>query len=146
MKLKEIIAKEDMAQKLVIKEREKCEAAEREAAYFKRSSEEEANERSEAEKKAVEASRRNENLEDALSGSMLQYKKFTWDEIDSATSSFSEELRIGKGACGTVYKCDLYHTPVAVKILHSNEDHINKQLQQEVWKLHGQRIFTQQFD
>ncbi|KAK4285215.1 hypothetical protein QN277_001943 [Acacia crassicarpa] len=132
VKLKEIIAKEDMAKKLVTKEREKCEAAEREAAYLKRSSEEEAFDRREAEMKAVEAAERNEKLEDALSGSMLQYKKFTWDEIISATTSFSEDLRIGKGACGTVYKCDLYHTPVAVKILHSNEDHIIKQLQQEL--------------
>ncbi|XP_028802533.1 U-box domain-containing protein 35 isoform X2 [Neltuma alba] len=132
MKLKGIIAKENMAKKLIIKEREKCEAAEREAAYLKRSAEEEAIERIEAEKKAVEAAKRNENLEDALSGSTPHYKKIAWDEIVSATSSFSEELRIGKGACGTVYRCHLYHTSVAVKILHSNEDHIIKQLQQEL--------------
>ncbi|XP_054815371.1 U-box domain-containing protein 35-like isoform X2 [Prosopis cineraria] len=131
-KLKEIIAKEHKAKKLVIKEREKCETAEREAAYLIRSAEEEAFERREAEKKAVEAAKRNEMLEDALSGSLPQYKKFTWDEIVSATSSFSEELRIGKGACGTVYKCHLYHTPVAVKVLHTNEDHIIKQLQREL--------------
>lgn len=136
MKLKEIIAKEEMAKKVAIKEREKCDAAQREAAYFQRCAEEEAIERREAEIKAAGSARRNERLEDALSGSKLHHKNFTWDEIVSATSSFSQKLRIGSGVCGTVYKCSLYHTTVAVKVLHSKENHSVKQLQQEVCKFY----------
>ncbi|KAK7259769.1 hypothetical protein RIF29_25382 [Crotalaria pallida] len=132
MKLKEIIAKEEMAEELAKQEREKYEAAAREAAYLKECAEREASERKEVELKAIHAAKEKEKLEDALSGSLPKYRKFTWDEIVSATSSFSEDLRIGMGAYGTVYKCSLYHTTVAVKVLHSNGNHKSKQFQQEL--------------
>lgn len=135
MKLKEIIAKEVMAKELAKQERHKYEAAAREAAYLKESAEREAAERKEMELKAIRAAKEKEKLEDALSGSLPQYREFTWDEIVSATSSFSEDLKIGIGAYGKVYKCSLYHTVVAVKVLHSNGNHNTKQFQQEVWKL-----------
>ena len=61
-----------------------------------------------------------------------QYRKFTWDEIVAATSSFSEEFKIGMGAFGTVYKCKLHHTTMAVKVLHSKHSATNKQFLQEV--------------
>lgn len=134
MKLKEIIAKEELAEESVRKEREKYEDAKREADYLKECAEREAAERREMEMKAVRVAKDKEKLESALSGSMPQYRKFTWDEIVSATSSFSEDLRIGKGAYGTVYKCNLHHTVVAIKVLHSKGGHKSKQFQQEVWK------------
>ncbi|KAJ8442038.1 hypothetical protein Cgig2_007876 [Carnegiea gigantea] len=61
-----------------------------------------------------------------------QYRKFTWDEIVAATSSFSEEFKIGMGAFGTVYKCKLHHTTMAVKVLHSKHSATNKQFLQEL--------------
>ncbi|KAK7322455.1 hypothetical protein VNO77_25836 [Canavalia gladiata] len=132
VKMKEIIAKEEMAMKLVKQEREKYEAASREASYLKECAEREAAERKETELKAIKAAKEKDKLEDALSGSMPQYRKFTWDEIVSATSSFSEDLRIGMGAYGVVYKCNLYHTTVAVKVLSTNGNRKNKQFQQEL--------------
>lgn len=138
MKLKEILAKEEMAEELARQEREKYEAAAREAEYLKECAEREAAERKEAELKAIRAAKEKEKLEDALTGSMPLYRKFTWDEIVSATSSFSDDLRIGMGAYGMVYKCSLYHTTVAVKVLRSNRNHKSKQFQQEVWKLYIQ--------
>ncbi|MCI04867.1 U-box domain-containing protein 35-like [Trifolium medium] len=80
--------------------------------------------------KAIHAAKEKEKLEDALNGSMPQNRMFTWDEIVSAESSFSEDLRIGIGAYGMVYKCTLHHTTVAVRILHSNGYHKSKQFQQ----------------
>lgn len=50
----------------------------------------------------------------------------------SATSSFSEDLKIGMGAYGSVYKCNLHHTTAAVKVLHSEDSHKNKQFLQEL--------------
>ncbi|KAK7401437.1 hypothetical protein VNO78_12921 [Psophocarpus tetragonolobus] len=132
MKMKEIIAKEEKAKELAKLEREKYQDASREAAYLKESAEREASERKETELKAIRAAKEKEKLEDALSGSTPQYRKFTWDEIVSATSSFSEDLRIGMGAYGTVYKCNLYHTTVAVKVLNTNENRKSKQFQQEL--------------
>lgn len=62
----------------------------------------------------------------------LQYQEFTWEEIITATSSFSEDLKIGMGAYGNVYKCNLHHTITAVKVLHSAESNLSKQFDQEV--------------
>ncbi|KAK7271561.1 hypothetical protein RJT34_27567 [Clitoria ternatea] len=132
IKLKEIIAKEEMAKELARQEREKYEAAAKEAEYLKECAEREAAERKETELKAIQAAKEKEKLEDALSGSAPQYRKFTWDEIVSATSSLSEDLRIGMGAYGMVYKCTLYHTIVAVKVLKTNGNRKNKQFQQEL--------------
>ncbi|WJX89427.1 hypothetical protein P8452_71427 [Trifolium repens] len=102
MKMKEIIAKEEVAQELARQAIQKYEAAAREAAYLKESSEREASERKETELKAICAAKEKEKLEDALSGSTPQYGNFLWDEIVSATSSFSEDQRIGMGAYGMV--------------------------------------------
>ncbi|XP_058721927.1 U-box domain-containing protein 35-like isoform X1 [Vicia villosa] len=132
IKMKEIIAKEEVAEELARQEIEKYEAAAREAAYLKESAEREASERKETELKAIRAAKEKEKLEDALSGSTPQYRKFTWDEIVLATSSFSEDLRIGMGAYGMVYKCTLHHTTVAVKVLHSAGISQSKQFQQEL--------------
>ncbi|XP_050882669.1 U-box domain-containing protein 35 isoform X2 [Lathyrus oleraceus] len=132
MKMKEIIAKEEMAKELANQEREKYEAAAREAEYLKQCAEREAAERKGTELKAIHAAKEKEKLEDALSGSTPQYRVFTWDEIVSATSSFSENLRIGMGAYGMVYKCTLHHTTVAVKVIHSNGIRISKQFEQEL--------------
>lgn len=62
----------------------------------------------------------------------LKYQEFTWEEIITATSSFSEDLKIGMGAYGDVYKCNLHHTIAAVKVLHSAESNLSKQFDQEV--------------
>ena len=140
--MKEIIAKEEVAKELARQEIEKYEAAAREASYLKECSEREASERKETELKAIRAAKEKEKLEDALSGSTPQYRKFTWDEIVLATSSFSEDLRIGMGAYGMVYKCTLHHTTVAVKVLHSAGISQSKQFQQEVWFLSGFRVFN----
>lgn len=132
MKMKEIVAKEDKAEELAKLESEKYQDASREAVYLKECAEREAAERKETELRVIRATKEKEKLVDALSGTMLQYRKFTWDEIVSATSSFSEDLRIGMGAYGTVYKCNLYHTTVAVKVLNTNGNRESKQFQQEL--------------
>ncbi|CAN6860666.1 unnamed protein product [Brassica oleracea] len=70
--------------------------------------------------------------ERSLVAPKLQYQEFTWEEIKTATSSFSEDLKIGKGAYGAVYKCKLRHTAAAVKVLHSAESNLSKQCDQEI--------------
>ncbi|KAF5731047.1 U-box domain-containing protein 35-like [Tripterygium wilfordii] len=132
MKLKEITYKEEEAGELARKEMERCEAARMEADYVRECAEKEASQRQEIEMKALRDIKEREKLEKALVGPVHQYQKFTWEEIVSATSSFSESLRIGMGAYGTVYKCSLHQTTAAVKVLHSNENQNNKQFQQEL--------------
>ena len=60
------------------------------------------------------------------------YSRFTWEEIDNATSSFSESRKIGTGSNGTVYKGYLNHLDVAIKVLHSNDSTSTKHFNQEV--------------
>ncbi|KAL2543391.1 U-box domain-containing protein 35 [Abeliophyllum distichum] len=132
IKLKHISFKEEEAKELARHEKDKYEAAKREADYVKECAEREAAERKEAEIKASHEAKEKEKLENALTGSVHQYQKFTWEEIVFATSSFSENLKIGMGAYGTVYKCSFHHTTAAAKILHSKEASRTKQFQQEL--------------
>ncbi|KAG8083800.1 hypothetical protein GUJ93_ZPchr0010g10129 [Zizania palustris] len=60
------------------------------------------------------------------------YSTFTWEEIESATSSFSEALKIGSGSNGTVYKGNLHQTNVAIKVLTSDDSHRIKHYKQEL--------------
>lgn len=132
MKFKEISFKEEKAEELARQEKEKYEAARREVEHVKECADREASQRREAEMKAFHDAKEKEKLENVLIGSVQQYQKFTWEEIVSATSSFSEDLKVGMGAYGTVYKCMLHHTAVAVKVLRSKENSRTKQFQQEV--------------
>ncbi|CAF1752149.1 unnamed protein product [Brassica napus] len=89
--------------------------------------------RREAEMKATSEAKEKEKLkESSLVGPKLQYQEFTWEEIKTATSSFSKDLKIGMGAYGDVYKCNLHHTIAAVKVLHSPESNLSKQFDQEL--------------
>lgn len=62
----------------------------------------------------------------------IRYRRYTLEEIEKATNNFSEELKIGEGGYGPVFKATLDHTLVAVKILRSNVSQGMKQFQQEV--------------
>ncbi|XP_022771567.1 U-box domain-containing protein 35 isoform X4 [Durio zibethinus] len=132
MKLKEISLKEEKAKELAREERQKYKAARREVGQVKECADREASQRREAEMKAFHDAKEKEKLENALTGYVQRYQKFTWEEIVSATSSFSEDLRIGMGAYGTVYKCMFHHTAAAVKVLHTKENGRSKQFQQEL--------------
>lgn len=135
IKLREICLKEEEVKELARKENEKYEAAKKEADYVKDCAEREAAQRKEAELLALREAKEKEKLEHALMGQAHQYQEFSWEEIVSSTSSFSENLKIGTGAYGTVYKCSLHHTTVAVKVLHSEGSHLTKQYQREVWQV-----------
>lgn len=131
-KLKEIELKEEKTEEIARQEKAKYEVLRREVDCVRECAEREALQRKEAENKALRESKEKEKLENVLVGPIHQYKKFTWEEIVSATSSFSDDLKIGLGAYGTVYKCSLHHTTAAVKVLHSKDDHKTKQFLQEL--------------
>ncbi|KAK4363489.1 hypothetical protein RND71_018730 [Anisodus tanguticus] len=128
IKLREICLKEEEVKELARKENEMYEAVKREAEYVKDCAEREAAQRKEAEKLALRELKEKDKLENALTGQAHQYQEFTWEEIISSTSSFAENLKIGKGAYGTVYKCSLHHTTVAVKVLHSEGSHLKSSI------------------
>ncbi|KAK9060980.1 hypothetical protein SSX86_018160 [Deinandra increscens subsp. villosa] len=132
IKLEDLKVKEEEAKSLAQKEKEQHEAAKRQAEYIKENLRREAAIRKDAEEKALQESREKQTLQNAITGASSHYQKFTWDEIVAACSSFSEDLKIGTGGNGTVYKSSFHHTVAAVKILHSQEAHGTKQFQQEL--------------
>lgn len=131
-RLSEIQLLEEKAIELAKQEKEKYETARREAECARASAEKEAAQRQEAEMKAKHEAKEKEKLERALNGMFQRYSNLTWEEIESATSSFSENLRIGMGGYGTVYKGTFHHTFAAVKVLQSKGNIQNKQFLQEV--------------
>ncbi|KAL7613409.1 hypothetical protein Lser_V15G09182 [Lactuca serriola] len=132
IKLKELKAKEEEAKTLAEQEKQEHEKAKRQAEYVKECLRREAAVRKDAEEKAYQEHREKEKLLDAIIGSSPHYQKFTWEEIVDACSSFSEDLKIGTGGNGIVYKSSFHHTVAAVKVLHSQEAHRTKQFQQEL--------------
>ncbi|WZY84690.1 hypothetical protein YC2023_031074 [Brassica napus] len=134
-RLKNLTIREEYAEEAVEMERERQEEAENEAELVRECVEREAEERLEAEARAEEVRKEKQRLEDALEGGPLQrqqYMKFEWEDIVHATSSFSDELKIGTGGYGSVYRCNLHHTTVAVKVLHSDKSSLTKQFHQEL--------------
>ncbi|KAJ3681891.1 hypothetical protein LUZ60_014464 [Juncus effusus] len=106
IKLKENKLKQNTAKALSKKEKEERENAERESQGIKTRAEREREEEC--------------------------YNRYTWQEIEAATSAFSAELAIGRGANGMVYKGKFHHTVAAVKVLHSMEGSGTKQFKQEI--------------
>ncbi|XP_008809455.2 U-box domain-containing protein 52-like isoform X1 [Phoenix dactylifera] len=132
IKLKEIELREQMVRELARQEREKRETAERESKFIKECAEREVLHRKDSENNAAREANEKQRLEKALACNDEPYKKYTWEEIESATSSFSDCLTIGRGANGIVYKGSFHHTTAAVKVLHSNEGHGTMQFKQEL--------------
>ncbi|KAK6155935.1 hypothetical protein DH2020_010183 [Rehmannia glutinosa] len=130
--LKQISFMEEEAKELARREKKRYEDTKREAEFVKDCAEREVAERKEAEIRASRETKEKENLENALNGCVNQYRQFTWEEISSATSSFSDDRKIGMGAYGTVYKCSFQHTTAAVKILHAKDASRNKQFHLEL--------------
>ncbi|KAE8818149.1 U-box domain-containing protein 35-like [Hordeum vulgare] len=69
----------------------------------------------------------------------LECTSYNPKEIAKATNNFSDDLKVGEGGYGPVYKATLNNTPVAVKILHSNVTQGLKQFQQEIDLLNNLR-------
>lgn len=80
----------------------------------------EVNGRQIAELHALKESSEKQKIVDELFSSDKRYRKYTKDEIEVATDFFSESRVIGEGGYGKVYKGNLDHTPVAVKVIHSD--------------------------
>ncbi|XP_020263497.1 U-box domain-containing protein 35-like isoform X2 [Asparagus officinalis] len=127
VRLNEIKLREEKVREMARVERERREAAEREAQYVRECVKKESLQRKDAEDSAARESADKKRLERAE-----QYKKYTWEEIEAATLLFSDDLKIGSGANGTVYKANFHHTIAAVKILTSDEVRGMKQFKQEL--------------
>ncbi|KAG9152361.1 hypothetical protein Leryth_016733 [Lithospermum erythrorhizon] len=89
-------------------------------------------ERQMAELNALKESIEKHKLVDELFIRDGRYRKYSKDEIESATEFFSEARMIGEGGYGTIYRCNLDHTPVAVKVLHPDGSDKKEEFLKEV--------------
>lgn len=62
----------------------------------------------------------------------VSYRRYSIRDVEGATDGFSDDLKIGEGGYGPVYKAVLDNTSVAIKILKSDVSQGLKQFQQEV--------------
>nr|KYP67550.1 U-box domain-containing protein 34 [Cajanus cajan] len=125
-KLEEARFAEETALALAEKEKAKCIASMEAAETSQKIAELEAQKRMNAE------SEQKRKTVDILSHSPARYRKYTIEEIEEATKFFSNSLKIGEGGYGPVYRSELDHTPVAIKVLKPDAAQGRSQFHQEV--------------
>ncbi|ONM40757.1 Protein kinase protein with adenine nucleotide alpha hydrolase-like domain [Zea mays] len=131
-RLEEARHAEETALALAEMEKAKCRAAMEAAEAAQRLADLEAQRRRNAEVRARREADEKVRALDAISNHDFRYRKYHIDEIEMATERFSDELKIGEGGYGPVYRASLDHTPVAIKVLRPDAHQGRKQFQQEV--------------
>lgn len=131
-KLEDAKEAEGAAMAMVEMEQEKCKAAMKAAEASQRIATLEAQKRMNVERKSEIDAIQRKKTEDTYSHSSARYRRYSIEEIEHATQNFSESLKIGEGGYGPVFKCELDHTPVAIKVLKSDAAQGRAQFQQEV--------------
>ncbi|WCJ30566.1 Protein kinase protein with adenine nucleotide alpha hydrolases-like domain [Euphorbia peplus] len=131
-RLEEARLAEEAALAIVEREKAKSKAAIEAAEAAQRIAEIESRKRIDAEMKVIKESEEKRRALDALAHSDVRYRKYTIEEIETATDFFSASRKIGEGGYGPVYKCTLDHTSVAIKVLRPDAAQGRSQFQQEV--------------
>ncbi|CAN6442020.1 unnamed protein product [Victoria cruziana] len=131
-KVKDAQEREEMARKAAEEEKIKHMSALKEVAAAKQLLAEEAYARQKAEVAAMQELSERRKLEDALFSCDQRYRRYSREELEIATESFSVSNKIGEGGYGSVYKCNLDHTPVAVKLLHQDASNKKDEFLREV--------------
>ncbi|KAL8153521.1 hypothetical protein V2J09_011281, partial [Rumex salicifolius] len=131
-KLEEALMAEETALAIVDREKKRCKVAMEAAEASKKIAQMEAQKRKNAELKAIRESEDKKKAIIAISSNEVKCRKYSFEEIESATKKFSGSLKIGEGGYGPVYHCTLDHTPVAIKLLRLDVAQGRSQFKQEV--------------
>lgn len=131
-RLEEAKMAEEAALAIAEKEKVKCKAAMEAAEAAQKIAALEAMKRASAEKMMdMEVEEMKKTIRGFGHGE-IGYRKYTIQEIEAATNGFSDSLKIGEGGYGPVYRGELDHTPVAIKVLRPDAAQGRSQFQQEV--------------
>ncbi|XP_062008094.1 U-box domain-containing protein 52-like isoform X1 [Rosa rugosa] len=131
IRLEEAKVAEEVAMAAAEKEKAKCMAAIEAAQAAQRVAEFEALKRKSAEMKALKEEEDRKKAQEGMTFD-VRYRKYTLEEIEAATHSFSGSLKIGEGGYGPVYKGELDHTSVAIKVLRPDAAQGHSQFKREV--------------
>jgi nucleoredoxin len=141
-KLEDARFSEETALAVAEKEKAKCKVAMDAAEASRKIAELEAQKRANAEMKSHSDSDQRKKTGGGGGGSgdsflhgSARYRRYTIEEIEEATNYFSNSLKIGEGGYGPVYRAELDHTPVAIKVLKPDAAQGRSQFQQEVCKI-----------
>ncbi|XP_068331509.1 U-box domain-containing protein 35-like [Pyrus communis] len=129
-RLEQVRLAEEAALALAENEKLKCMAAMEAAEAAQRIAVMEAQKRRNAEMKAFKEAEEKKAIEAKTYDFM--FRKYTIEEIEAATNNFSSVHKIGEGGYGPVYRGELDHTPVAIKVLRPDAAQGQSQFQQEV--------------
>ncbi|XP_045822709.1 U-box domain-containing protein 35 [Trifolium pratense] len=125
---------EETALAIAEKEKAKSKVAMEAAEASRKIAELEAQKRANAEMKSQADSDQRKKIGggDSFLHGPARYRRYTIEEIEEATGYFSNSLKIGEGGYGPVYRAELDHTPVAIKVLKPDAAQGRSQFQQEV--------------
>ncbi|KAI3524756.1 hypothetical protein L1887_03420 [Cichorium endivia] len=126
------VQREENFRKIAAEEKEKHLEAIKEVEMARNLLAIEAYEREIAEIKAMKESSEKQQIVEALFNNDKRYRRYTINEIELATDSFSKTKVVGEGAYGKVYKCNIEHTPVAIKVLWSDTSEKKREFLREV--------------
>ncbi|KAJ8760157.1 hypothetical protein K2173_011013 [Erythroxylum novogranatense] len=129
-KMEEAKLSEEAAISLAEKEKARCKAAMEAAEAANKIAELESHRRYGVETKAFKDAQETKKVMGNLAD--IRYRKYSIEEIENATDSFSPSRKIGEGGYGPVFKCRLDHTPVAVKVLRPDAAQGREQFDREV--------------
>lgn len=124
--------REENLRKLAAREKEKHLKAVKEVEMAKTLCSREAQKRQIAELKALKETLEKQKVVEELLLGDNRYRRYSREEIELATKFFSDENLIGEGSYGKVYKCNLYQTPVAVKVLTSDASDKKEEFLREI--------------
>ncbi|CAL0321860.1 unnamed protein product [Lupinus luteus] len=131
-KFKDVRLSEETALAMAEKEKAKVKAALEAAEKAMKMAEKESRRRLKAEKMAKREAKEKDWALTALASKDFRCREYTIEDIEKATEKFSPSLKIGEGGYGPVFKGQLDHTPVAIKLLNPEASQGRKQFQQEV--------------
>ncbi|XP_056690847.1 U-box domain-containing protein 35 isoform X2 [Spinacia oleracea] len=130
-RIEDIQDSDESTRKTMKKEKAKSKATIEAAEANRRLAELEAQKRVSAEMKALkEVEEKNKDVGSIAKS--VRYRKYSIEEIEVATEYFTESRKIGEGGYGPVFRCELDHTVVAVKVLRPDAAQGRSQFQQEV--------------
>ncbi|XP_019457811.1 PREDICTED: U-box domain-containing protein 52-like isoform X2 [Lupinus angustifolius] len=131
-RFKDVRLSEETALAMAEKEKAKVKAALEAAEKAMKMAEKEARRRLQAEKMAKRDAKEKDWALTALASKEFRCREYTIEDIEKATEKFSPSLKIGEGGYGPVFKGQLDHTSVAIKLLNPEASQGRKQFQQEV--------------
>nr|XP_029121648.1 U-box domain-containing protein 34 [Elaeis guineensis] len=131
-KVKDALEREETSKRIVAKEKAKHLEVIKEVEEARQLLAKEALDRHKAEIVASNVSLEKSRVVNALLSNDKRCRRYSRNEIEVATDNFSDAKKIGEGSYGDVYRCNLDHTPVAVKVLRQDAGDKKEEFLREV--------------